>query len=128
MQTLKTNREVSEQSSLVKSLFRFLPYWPLFSALMLFSFLLCLLYYLFTTPLYEASARVLMQDKKKGAENSKAIEELDVLQSKKIVDNEIDVITSKPFVIEVVKQMHLYAPVYKESGLTKKLLYEDAPL
>ncbi len=128
MHSPKTNHEISEQSSLVKSLFRFLPYWPLFSALMIFSLLLCLLYYLFATPMYEASARVLMQDKKKGAENSKAIEELDVLQSKKIVDNEIDVITSKPLVIEVVKQMHLYAPVYKKSGLTEKLLYEDAPL
>jgi len=128
MQSPKSHHEAPEQSSLVKSIFRFLPYWPLFSVLMLVSLLLCFLYYLFATPLYEASARVLMQDKHKGTENSKAIEELDVLQSKKIVDNEIDVITSKPLVMEVVKQMHLYAPVYKKSGLTEKLLYDNAPL
>ncbi len=128
MQSLKTNPQVLEENRMVKGIFKYLPYWPLFSTLLLFSLLLCLLYYLFTTPLYEASGRILIQDKKKGAENSKAIEDLDVLQSKKIVDNEIDVITSKPLVMEVIKQMHLYASIYKRNKLVDKLMYDNAPV
>ena len=85
-------------------------------------------YNLLTTPLYEASATILIQDKKKGSENSKAIDDLDVLQSKKIIDNETDVVTSRPLIVQAINKLRLYAPVYKKNTFRDKLLYSDAPV
>ena len=70
-----------------------------------------------TTPLYAAGCKILIKDEKKGTQNAKSIEGMDLLQSKKIVENEIDVIRSRPLLYEVIKKLHLYATVFKENKL-----------
>ena len=125
--TKATTRPLQE-NTLIKSISRFMPYWPLFSILLLLVFSLCFFYSVFTPGLYEASATILIHDNKKGAENSKQIEELDVLQAKKIIDNETDVVVSKPLVLDVIKSLILYSSVYKKKALKDKLLYANAPV
>ncbi|MEO6668382.1 MAG: polysaccharide biosynthesis tyrosine autokinase [Ferruginibacter sp.] len=128
MSTRKPPMAAPAHNGLQKLAKRFKPYWLLFTVFIVIGLLAAFVYKLIIPPLYEASARVMIQDNKKGAEISKQVEALDVLQSKKIIDNETDVIVSKPLLLEVISKLRLYAPVYKKNGLKKQLLYTTAPV
>ena len=52
-------------------------------------------YLQFATPLYESSASLLIKDEKKGEDDSKVIESLNQLSTKKIIENESEVIKSR---------------------------------
>src|SRR6478672_9056340 len=118
----------ANHNALQKLVTRFKPYWLLFTVFACIGLATAFIYGLFATHLYEASARVMIQDNKKGAETARQVEALDVLQSKKIIDNELDVIVSKPLLLEVINNLRLYAPVYSKSGFHDKLLYASAPV
>lgn len=128
---MKTDKRktVERDSNLIGDVvFRYLPYWPLFLLLMLTAFGSAWLYLKFATPLYESNARVLIKDEKKGTEDSKALEGLDHLSTKKIVENEIEVIQSRTLLNKVVKNLNLYAPVYKEKGFKTNSAYTTSPV
>src|SRR5690348_14506449 len=75
--------------------FKYSPYWPLF---LLFLFLAGAgaWYYLRHQPsIYESTASILIKDEKKGEDDSKIMESLNVLSTKKIIENEIEVLKSK---------------------------------
>ena len=46
------------------------------------------------------------------------MESLDPISSKKIVENEIEILQSRTLMINVVKALSLYAPVYDEGRYT----------
>ncbi len=125
------NRKVSEdkESNFTSSfIFRFLPYWPLFLILILASFAGAWFYLKFTVPVYETNARILIKDEKKGSEDSKTLESLDLISPKKIVDNEVEVIQSKALLSEVVKNLNLYAPVSEEKRFNSISAYTTSPI
>src|ERR1700710_1585917 len=98
----------NEENLLRQLMFRYLPYWPLF--LVLFFFGICAAYFYLKTviPVYEISASILIKDEKKGSDDSKLMESLNLISSKKIVENEIEVIHSRTILSEVVKNLNLY--------------------
>ena len=105
-----------DHPSFQKLLFKFLPYWPVFLVFFIISST-CLYFYLkYTTPLYETTASILIKDEKKGQEDSKMEEVLNVFGTKKIVENELEILRSNSIVREVVLIMKLYAPIYEEKG------------
>ncbi|WP_299435557.1 polysaccharide biosynthesis tyrosine autokinase [uncultured Maribacter sp.] len=101
---------------------KLLPYWPLFVFLTIFLLSISWVYLKFKTPIYQASATLIIKDKNKGVDDAKLVESINPFESKKIVENEIEVINSRAVLTNVVKDLHLYAPVYK-----KKLL-KDVPV
>src|SRR5215211_4835942 len=84
---------------------RYIVYWPLYLLFFFLSAASAWLYLRYTTPLYQASARILIKDEKKGAEDSKAMESLNLLTTKKISENEMEVIQSRTIVNEVVRNL-----------------------
>lgn len=97
-------------------LFKFLPFWPLFVVTTLVS---CTYFYFklkYTTPIFETTAAILIKDEKKGEENSRMEEVLNVLGSKKIVENEQEILRSNSLIDEVVKSLSLTAAVFRQSG------------
>jgi capsular exopolysaccharide synthesis family protein len=70
----------------------------------------------FTLPVYETKASVLIKDEKKGEEESKMEEVLNVFGSKKIVENEQEILRSNSVINEVVRNQHLYAAIEQEKG------------
>ena len=128
----KNNHKVAEErkenlSQLVVS--KFLPYWPLlvlFAAIFLIGAYFYLRYY--TNSIYEAKATLIIKDEKKGNEDSKLTESLDLISSKKIVENEIEIIQSRKLMENVVKSCHLYATFF-EKGQVKSLSgYISSPI
>jgi tyrosine-protein kinase Etk/Wzc len=124
----KTYTEDEEENLFQDLLFKFLPWWPLFLLLVLLGAGGAWFYLRYKVPVYSTSASILIKDEKKGLDDSKALEALDIFGSKKIVENEIEVIQSKTLAQEVVKRLHLYAPVTIEGRVTDRSGYVNAPL
>ncbi len=110
---------------------KYLPFWPFFAVLFVFSLALAFFYLQYTVPVYESSASILIKDEKKGQEDSKMEELLNLFNTKKIVENELEIIRSNEVITDVVTKMRLYAPVYTESGwrgMIKRNAYLTSPV
>jgi capsular exopolysaccharide synthesis family protein len=120
--------EKKESNIFTMFLFRFLPYWHLFVLLTILSILLAWLYVKYSTPIYEAAATIIIKDEKRGVDESKMLESLNAYTTKKIVENEIIVLSSRALVMEVVDNLHLYAPVSEEGPLRSRAAYSSSPI
>ncbi|MBC7915846.1 MAG: polysaccharide biosynthesis tyrosine autokinase [Pyrinomonadaceae bacterium] len=128
MELIRKTTDNKESNITGHFIFRFLPYWPLFLFLGILSVTGAWLYLQFTTPLYEANARILIKDEKKGSEDSKALESLDLLSPKKIIDNELEVLHSNTIIYQVVKNLGLYAPVFEKKTFGSSPAYISSPI
>jgi tyrosine-protein kinase Etk/Wzc len=108
--------------------FKYFPYWPLFVLLLFLSLDGTWFYLLYKTPLYESNANILIKDERKGLDDSKMIESLDQLSTKKIIENEMEVLHSWSLMNEVVKKLNLYAPVFEQGRLTPHSAYAFTPI
>jgi capsular exopolysaccharide synthesis family protein len=129
MQT-RRNRisEEKEDSMMQQFVSKYLPYWPLFLIAVTAAIGLAYLYLRYTTPVYQATATIIIKDEKKGNEESKLVESLDQISSKKIVENEIEVIQSRKLMENVITNLGLYAPVYKNGDVHDVLAYTSSPI
>ncbi len=120
--------ETAENSFFQQLFFRYWPYWPLFVILMIAGLGAGYIYLRLSTPLFESSATLLIKDEKKGLDDSKIIESLNPLSTKKIVENETEIIRSRAIVGEVVKELNLYAPFFEKNGITTRSAYTSSPV
>ena len=120
--------ETSESNLLQQLFFRYWPYWPLFAILIICGLGLGYLYMRSITPMYESNATILIKDEKKGLDDSKAVESLNPLSSKKIVENETEIMHSRAMMAEVVKELALYAPVWEKDAFITKSAYTSSPI
>ncbi len=117
------------QSSFLSSLkFRYLPYWPLFLILMLLFLVLAYVYVRITPPVYNISATMSVKDERKGVEDSKLLESLNIYNSKTIVENETEVLQSKTLMRNVVRNLKLYAPVSQQGRYRLASAYIISPI
>lgn len=129
MQEKQQSNRANEQEDLVKVLlFKYLPYWPVFILVMLLFIGGAYLYLQYVTPQFEAVAKLIIKDGRKGNVDAKVVESLDVLDAKEIVENEVEVLKSRTLMEQVVKSLNLYAPVYEERWLRSDLAYSSAPV
>lgn len=117
-----------EDSSILQMVSTYLPYWPLFVIFLLLSVGSAILYLQVTVPKYEANATIIIKDEKKGYDDSKLMESLDLINTKKIIENEIEVLQSRTLMNNVVKKLHLYAPVFQTGKFNSKSAYTAAPI
>ncbi len=112
-----------EEKNVISQLwFKYFPYWPLFLIFLILSVIGAKYKLSHTTPLYQATATILIKDEKKGLDDNKLIQEMNQLSAKKIIENEIEVLKSRELMDEVVKNLHLYVRVYEKDEKIKKIL------
>src|ERR1019366_3182732 len=109
-----TEFEHPEEISAGELFYKVLPFWPYFIILLLMTFSGAWLYLRYKIPIYRTTASLLIKDDKKGADSKDIMEALDIFGSKKTVENEVEILKSKTLIWEVVKSLHLYAPVIIE--------------
>ena len=106
---MQTNKHIMseevEENLIQQVVSKYLPYWPMFMAALIIAASIGYVYLRYTTPIYEATATILIKDEKKGNEDSKLMESLDQISSKKIVENEIEIIQSRTLMVNVVKSL-----------------------
>jgi tyrosine-protein kinase Etk/Wzc len=109
-------------------LLRYQPYWPLFAILAAIFAVAGLAYVRYAVPRYEVSATLLISDEKKGSEEVSVNESLNILNSKKIVENEVVVLQSRNLLDAVVRNLHLYAPVSEKGSFSNRSAYVTSPV
>ena len=112
--THKNGLEVENKTSANQLWNRYASYWPWFVFLLLLSVGAACVYLRYAIPQYESTARLLIKDEKKGVEDSKGLESLNLISTKKILENEMEVLQSRTLVKQVVDNLNLYAPIYEE--------------
>ena len=120
--------ERKEDNQLQQLVSKYLPYWPLFLLSVMLALGVAYIYLRYTTPIYEANATLIIKDERKGNEESKLVESLDQISSKKIVENETEIIQSRKLMENVIKTLGLYAPIYEKGDVHNVLLYTRFPI
>lgn len=122
------NSPTKEENLLTLFLNKFFPYWPLFLVLIILFLVAAWGYLRFATPIYQVSATLIIKDENKGVDESRMTESINAFASKKIVENEIEVIQSRALMKRVATDLHLYAPVYEEWQFKTVSAYETSPI
>ena len=107
---------------------KFIPFWPIFLLLVIISTACAWAFTNYKMPLYESSATILIKDEKRGFEDSKMIESLNPLSEKKTIENEIEIIKSRALMYQVVKELMLYAPIFKKGKFYDIAAYDLTPI
>ena len=107
---------------------RFQRHWLLFLATIVFAMGIAWLYIHYTLPLYESTGSILIKDEKKGTDDSKLLESLDLLESNKIIENEIEILHSRTLIKNVVNNLALYAPVKENRRIIQYPAYTSSPV
>jgi capsular exopolysaccharide synthesis family protein len=126
--TNKSFYQEEEGNLFSEILFKYLPYWPLFLILLVLSGSGAYVYLHYAVPVYETAATVMVKDEKKGLDDSNLMEQLNLFGSKKLVENEIEVIQSRTLMREVVKNLDLYAPITQEGRIKSRSAYLTSPI
>jgi capsular exopolysaccharide synthesis family protein len=117
----------NQETLFSRLLVKYKPYWPLFFLILILSTTATYFYLRFALPKFQATASLIIKDEKKGNDDSRLMESLNLIGSKKIIENEIEVLKSRPVIETVIKKLHLYADVYIKKGLKNEYLFSDAP-
>jgi len=121
--------ETEEEVSLGDLIYKFLPYWPIFVLLLIITLSVAWLYLRYTMPVYETKATLLIKDDKNTpAAANDMMQAFDLFGSKKNVENEVEVLQSKTLMQQVVKDLHLYAPVFVQGRVVNQSAYIVSPL
>jgi capsular exopolysaccharide synthesis family protein len=83
------------------------------------------IYTQYTIPEFQATASLIIKDEKKGNDDSRLMESLNLIGSKKIIENEVEVLKSRPVIESVVKKLHLYADLYVKNGFKRKYVFDN---
>jgi capsular exopolysaccharide synthesis family protein len=124
----KYNYQQEEENLFQEVVRKYSPYWPLFLILLFVGGVGAFIYLRYAKPVYEAAATILIKDEKKGVDESKILESLDLFGQKKIVENEIEIIKSRALAKEVARNLYLYAPILVEGRLQNRSAYEISPV
>ena len=128
---IRSNKMIHEQkdSNLISFIrFRFVPYWPLFALLLVLAGAGAMVYLKWAPPIYQAKADLLIKDENKGADDSKMLNSLNIFSTKKIVEDEIEVLQSQTLMREVVRNLYLYAPITAKGRFKTYQAYVSSPV
>jgi len=106
--------EIEEDNFFNEFMFRFFPYWPLFTVLFVSALILAFGYLLWSNPTWSISATVLIKDEKQGVDNPSILQATDISNSTNIVENEMQIFNSRTLLRQAVMKLNLYAPIYSD--------------
>lgn len=121
--------EETEEVSISDLFYKFLPYWPIFVLLLMVITTGAWIYLRYTLPVYQTTATLLIKDDKNTPPNANdMMQAFDMFGSKKNVENEVEVLQSKTLMQQVVKDLHLYAPIFVHGRVLNQSAYIFSPI
>ncbi len=124
----KSDTSADKEFSIVDLFYKYLPYWPIFTVLLIVFLIGAFLTLRYVPAEYEVTSSVLVKDQKKGVDDSNLMDQLDLFGSKKLVENEIEVIHSNVVLKQVVRNLSLYAPIREEGRVHSVSAYVNSPV
>jgi len=121
--------EETQEVSIGAFFFKYFAYWPLFLLLLFITLTSAWLYLRYKMPVYETTATLLIKDDQNTpSSGNEMTQAFDLFGSKKNVENEVEVLQSKTLMQEVVKNLHLYAPVFAQGRVLNQSAYLYSPI
>ena len=105
---------------------KYLPYWPIFFLTIAIGLTFSFFKIRYATPMYEASAGIMLKDKEDGVES--VLNALEGSEKKKNVENEIELLKSKNLMTQVVKNLGIYGQIYEPGRVKHLLTYNSTPV
>ena len=121
------NEETDNFNALKYFLSRCVYHWPLFLIGVLITTGIAYYSLKKQKPLFESDAKVLVNDGKSAGANT-ALEKLNVGEVSKGIDNEIEILRSRPLVLEAVKDLNLWIQYQEIGKYYQKDVYSTAPV
>jgi tyrosine-protein kinase Etk/Wzc len=108
---------------------KYLYHWPLFVIGLVIS-MAGLIFFLKTTkPVYEVNATIMIMDEsKKQNQAASPLHEIELVNTSRIIENEIEVFKSKELIGQVVKELDLQIGYQKVDGIFSEDLYRQGPV
>ncbi|MFC4210403.1 GumC family protein [Pedobacter lithocola] len=119
------NSQVKSQSVLTIILSRYLPKWPFFLLSILTALVMAFLYLKVVSPVYEIKASLVIEDKDKVEKQKAALDEIDLANTSKKVEIEMEVLKSRPLINKVITDLNAWSSYYDSN---KKELYNTSPI
>lgn len=107
---------------------RYFYHWPFFATGVVLALLGAYGYNQWSGPSYEARASLLIEGDKKAPEDRSALQELDLTNSSKVVESEIEVLKSRKLMRAVVQNLGLGVVYEQQTGLGAHDLYGESPV
>lgn len=121
-------KRTDETPSLRNTLDTYLFHWPLFIIGIILAISCAFFYLQFITPVYELKATILIKDKSKAPQEKSTLQELDITNSPKLAESEIEVLKSRALIDQVVSDLELWVDYQQADGLKKVSLYKINPV
>ncbi len=125
------SKNSSNQKNNTDVIRQFIKNWPYFVLSITIALTLAYCFIYVAQPVYKVSSTLLIQDDKNGAAMSKstAFSDLNMFQTVKTVDNEIEVLRSRELISKVLKDLKLETTYFQKIGFKTKELYgENLPI
>lgn len=106
---------------------RYIYHWPLFVLALLIAFAAGWFYIQAANPVYEINASILVKDEKKSPQEKSAVQELDQTGSPNNAETEMQILTSKRLITQVVNDLQLWVSYTAQHNLKEIDLYDTAP-
>ena len=115
--------------NLQKVIGKFLAYWPWFVACLILSLAIAFIYLRYSTPIYRVSAKIMVQDDKKGAglPDANVLEGLGISGGKSNVDNELEIMKSRTLMERVVGGLQLNVTYFSAGRIKETEIYSERP-
>lgn len=107
---------------------KYVPYWPLYILAVLLALVGAYVYLHYVTPVYEASATMIVKDERRGTNDMEFLDQINQIAGKKFVENEIEVLQSRALMENVVKRLSLYAPITQKGKVKEGDAYLLSPV
>ncbi|WP_447636147.1 GumC family protein [Flavobacterium microcysteis] len=132
---MSNNQEISHENhesdfNIREQVEKYLVHWKWFVLSVIVVLCLAFLYLRYTTPLYKATATILVKDDKKGglASELSVLSDLGVGTSKSNVDNEVEILKSRTLTEKTVNELHLNINYLSNGRVKSSELYKASPI
>lgn len=108
---------------------KYIYHWPLFVLSLIFFITAAIIYLSITPPVYEVKTSLMIKDNKQNQEQQpSALQEINLSNSSKIIENEIEILKSKKLMTAVVRDLNLWINYQQKDGFKTEDLYKDSPV
>ena len=107
---------------------QYLYHWPLFCISVLITVSAAFFYLKNVNPTYEIKARLLIKDHLRGVSAEPALAELDFIRTNSVIENELEILKSRPLMSRVVEDLQLWTTYERVEGMFNEDLYRSTPV
>ncbi|WP_343625788.1 GumC family protein [Flavobacterium lindanitolerans] len=132
---MSKNQEISHENhesdfNIREQIEKYFVHWKWFALSVIVLLCLAFLYLRYATPLYKATATILVKDDKKGglASELSVLSDLGVGTSKSNVDNEVEILKSRTLTEKTVNELHLNINYLSNGRVKSSELYKASPI